>query len=203
MYKLIIFLPFFFQTIVQAQDLDKYGVEEAALPVGLEVGDTIDDLPLNYLMGDQRSIDELLEEKPLVVLFYRGEWCPVCMKYLSNLTDSLALIEEKANVIVVSPEKREKMLVTYEQYPQFTYVLDTNELMMTSFDVLFNVTDKYQKKISTFLKVDISEHNNKEDARLPVPATYVINKNGVIIYRQFDYNYKERASALSILKALE
>lgn len=203
MYKLIIFLPFFFQTIVQAQDLDKYGVEEAALPIGLEVGDTIDNLPLNYLIGDQRSVDELLEEKPLVVLFYRGEWCPVCMKYLSNLTDSLALIEEKANVIVVSPEKREKMLVTYEQYPQFTYVLDTNELIMKSFDVLFNVTDKYQKKISTFLKVDISEHNNKENARLPVPATYVIDKNGVIIYRQFDYNYKERASALSVLKALE
>lgn len=195
-------MPFFFLVITHAQDLDKYGVEEADLPEGLQVGDTIHDLPLNYLNGDQQSIDELLDERPLVVLFYRGEWCPVCMKYLSNLTDSLALIEEKANVIVVSPEKREKMLVTYEQYPQFTYVLDTNELIMKSFDVLFNVTDKYQKKISTFLKVDISEHNNQDTARLPVPATYVIDKNGVIIYRQFDYNYKQRSNVADILEKL-
>ncbi len=185
-----------------AQDLDKYGVVEEGAPSGIEVGDTIENLTLYFLSGDVINLHDYVSSKPTVVLFYRGEWCPVCMRYLSNLSDSLSLIEEKANVIVVAPEIEENMKKTKENSPTFTFVLDSNEAIMKAFDVMFDVTEKYQKKISTFLKTDIAEHNGEDAARLPVPATYMLDENGVILFRHFDFNYKVRATASQILDAL-
>ena len=68
--------------------------------------------------------------------------------------------------------------------------------------MIFDVNEKYQNKIKKFLHTDIAQNNGQEKAKLPVPATYIINKQGVIIYKQFDYDYKNRASAEDILKAL-
>jgi len=64
------------------------------------------------------------------------------------------------------------------------------------------VTDAYQKKIRDKLNTDIAENNGNKEAKLPVPATYVIGKDGVIKYVQFDLNYKNRASVEGILEHL-
>lgn len=188
---------------LHSQQLDKYGVSEEGLPQGLMVGDTVNNLPLQFLDGATEQLYQYSSEKPTVVLFYRGEWCPVCSRHLSNLTDSLALIKIHANVIVVAPESKENMLKMAKDHPEYTYVLDQDEQIMNSFDVIFNVTDQYQKKIKTLLATDIAKHNDKEGARLPVPATYIVDKDGVIHYRHFDFNYKNRASAREILEALD
>lgn len=201
---LFAFLGVIFLSASLAQDLSKYGVIDEELPVGVNVGDTIKNTELNLLTGETEYIYEYSKDRPTVILFYRGEWCPVCNKYLSNLSDSLDLIKEKANVIVISPETKENMMKTQEEHPEYTYVLDENEELMMAFDVVFYVTKKYQKKIKMFLRTDIAAHNENDDteARLPIPATYIVNKDGVVLYRHFEYDYHIRASALDILKHL-
>ncbi len=73
---------------------------------------------------------------------------------------------------------------------------------MNNYKVLFSVTEDYQKKIVDKLESNIAENNGKTEAQLPVPATYVIGKDGIIKYAQFDLNYKNRASIDEILNAL-
>jgi len=193
-------------TFLNAQDNPmKYGVDtNYALPDGIQVDTIAPRINTSSITGKKIDTDELIKLGPVVVIFYRGEWCPVCNKYLSELNESLPEITEKgATVLVISPELLENAQKTQkETKSDFIFVSDTSLQILKDYDVLFDVTEKYQKKIKMFLRSDIAENNGKEKAQLPIPATYIIGTNGKIIFKQFDYNYKNRASAEDILNIL-
>ena len=191
---------------LNAQDnLDKFGIdEENHIPVGLNIGDVAPIIYETAVNGEKINTADLVGKEEVVIIFYRGQWCPVCNKYLSNLSDSLEMIESKATVIVIGPETFENANKEADLHDDaFTIVADTTGMYLIGFDVAFTVTEKYQKKIKTFLHTSIAENNNQSEAQLPVPATYVIGKDGRIKYRHFDYDYKVRATASEILGALE
>lgn len=193
-------------TFIHAQDNPmKYGVDtNYTLPNGIPIDTIAPRIITNSITGKKIDTDELIKSGPVVVIFYRGEWCPVCNKYLSELNESLPEITEKgATVLVISPELLENAQKTQEETKSdFIFVSDTSLQILKDYDVLFDVTQKYQKKIKAFLRSDIAENNGKEKAQLPIPATYIIGTNGKIIFKQFDYNYKNRASAEEILNNL-
>ncbi len=183
----------------------KKGVDtEKYVPKGLEVGNNAPVIEAKALDGKLINSKQLLKEKEIVVIFYRGEWCPVCNRYLSNLNDSLNFIlDRNAEVLVVGPETFENTEKTKEKSKgSFVLIPDTSMQIQKDFDVLFYVTKKYQGKIKTFLFTDIAENNNQEEAQLPVPATYIIGKDGKIKWRHFDYDYSKRATVKSIIDNL-
>lgn len=183
----------------------KYGIDtNFTLPLGIPVDTLAPRINTVSITGQKMDTDELIKKGPVVVIFYRGEWCPVCNKYLSELNESLPqIIAKGATVLVISPELAENALKTKEATKSdFVFISDTSLQIEKDYDVLFDVTKKYSKKIKTLLRSDIAENNGKKNAQLPVPATYIIDGNGRIIYKQFDYNYKNRASAEDILKML-
>jgi len=65
---------------------------------------------------------------------------------------------------------------------------------MKDYDVMFNVTKAYQDLIQKKLNTSIAENNGREVAHLPVPATYIINRDGIIVAEQFNPDYRYRAS---------
>lgn len=83
------------------------------------------------------------------------------------------------------------------------FISDKSLRIEKAFDVLFYVTKGYQRKINMMLFQDIAKNNGSSEAMLPVPATYVINGKGQITYKQFDYNYRVRASATEIYNAVK
>lgn len=84
----------------------------------------------------------------------------------------------------------------------FTVIPDPTEQIMQSYDVLYNVTEAYQQKILNALEADIASNNAKKDAMLPVPATFIINQEGIIVYRQFNLDYHLRATVKDIVDNL-
>ena len=58
-------------------------------------------------------------------------------------------------------------------------------------------------KIKTFKMTNIAKNNNQEVAKLTVPATYIIGRDGKVRWRHFDYNYSRRASTKSIIDNLK
>ncbi len=185
--------------IGKGMDTDKY------IPKGLRVGDKAPIIVANSINGKEINSEQIIKEKEIVVIFYRGEWCPICNRYLQNLNDSLQYISDRnAEVLVIGPETFENSeKIAENTKATFTLVPDTTSKILKNYDVLFSVTKKYQKKIKTFLRTDIAENNHQEEAQLPVPATYIIGKNGLIKWRHFNYNYSERASVKEILDNLE
>ena len=188
-----------------SQDEIGYGVDmEGNIPKGLNVGDKAPVFVLKDVDGKDVSSTKLLETQELVIIFYRGEWCPVCTKYLSNLNDSLEFITAKgAKVVAIGPETLENTAKTKEKTnADFTILSDSDQKVAVAYEVLFDVTDKYAKKIKTFLRTSIAENNGSDKAQLPVPATFIIGKDGIIKFKQFDYNYKNRASIKAIIDNL-
>lgn len=203
---LFIVLPLVTFSQGYTKEMVKKGVDTSLyVPKGLQIGEVAPVIMGASVEGRMIDSKEILIEKKIVLIFYRGKWCPVCNKYLNNLNDSLQYITSKnTEVIVVGPEtfeNAEKMVVKTKG--EFILVPDTSFKILTAYDVLFHVTKKYQGKIKTFLMTDIAENNNQEEATLPVPATYIIGQDGKIKWRQFDYDYSKRATVKEILEQLE
>ena len=172
-------------------------------PTGLKVGDTAPDFTAKNQNNKDVTLKELLKSGSVVILFYRGEWCPYCNRQLKALEDSLALIKAKgANIIAVSPEKLENINKTIEK-TKVTYniVTDENSQIMNAYKVAFELDEKTTEKYKGY-GINLIERNGSSGNNLPVPAVYIINKEGKITYRYFDVNFRNRASVQEILKNL-
>ncbi|MDH5366605.1 MAG: AhpC/TSA family protein [Cyclobacteriaceae bacterium] len=190
-----------------SQSPSQWGVNENKhVPVGLNIGTKAPEFIADDHNGERVNLKELLTKGKVVLLFYRGQWCPVCNRYLSNFQDSVQYILDRGiSVIAITPETTENAIVTIKNTGlTFSVVSDIQGEIMKKYDVLFYVTEKYQNIIKNHLETDIAENNgNKNEAALlPVPATYIINQNGNIEKVFFDYNYKKRATVSDILNQL-
>lgn len=192
-------------TAMAQEDLAKYGMKDKDVPLGLNVGDEAPSINLTDNSGMEYSLEEALKDGPVVLTFYRGNWCPYCNRYLSNLVDSLPMLEEQgASLIAISPESAAQLAKTTEKINDGIKLLsDEDGVVMRDYDVDFWVTEKYQGKIKRGLLRNIAKSNEQEEAILPVPATYIIGKDGKIVFRYFDINYRKRVPVSVILKALK
>lgn len=203
--KKILVLPLLLITYCSlAQEPAEYGVSPENVPQGLSVGTQAPYFTLPSQDNKSINLERLLNKGPVVVMFYRGAWCPVCNRYLAKIVDSLSLISSRgATVLAITPNKMEEITETSKVLNNKLILLaDTTGGVMDQYRVSFGVTEAYQNKIRSNLNSDIAEDNNQKEARLPVPATYIINEGGQIVWRQFNLNYKKRASVKQILKNL-
>ncbi len=186
-------------------DFDKNGIDTSYyVPQGLKVGEKAPHIKAKDYLGNTIDSKKVLKDNSIILIFYRGEWCPYCDRYLSRVNDSLnLLLESSATVIAVGPETVENVEIMHDKSGAvFTLISDSDEKIMKNYDVLFRVNENYQNKIKTKMNKDIAVLNGQEDANLPVPATYIIGQDGVIKYVDFDYNYRLRPSVKELLKVL-
>lgn len=172
-------------------------------PMGLNIGDVAPDFTARDQNNKNVSLKALLQSGSVVLLFYRGEWCPYCNRQLKALEDSLTFIKAKgANIIAVSPEKPENIYKTVEK-TKATYhiVTDEQSLIMKAYKVAYELDEKATEKYKGY-GINLVERNGTNGNNLPVPAVYIINQEGKVTYRYFDSNYKNRASVKEILKNL-
>jgi peroxiredoxin len=190
------------------QEIDylKYGIETkgSSVPLGLKVGDKAPGFTGYDQKGKQVDLKKLLEKGPVILVFYRGIWCPVCNRNLQNYQDSLSMITDQGvSFVAITPESIEFVEQTVKLHNlSYTVIYDCQEKIMKDYNVMFNVTKAYQDKILKSFSADIAKNNGRDSARLPVPATYVINRDGVIVAIQFDPDYKNRASVNWMIKSL-
>jgi peroxiredoxin len=190
----------------QGIDYARFGIEtkEGSIPHGLKVGDKAPDFTAYDQTGKQVTMKTVLEKGPVVLFFYRGKWCTVCSRYLNNYQDSINMITDQGfSFVAITPESIENVEETVKFHKlTFTVLYDCQEKIMKDFDVMFNVTKEYQDKIFTSLSTDIAKNNGRDVAHLPVPATYIINREGIIVAVQFDPDYHNRASVKWMLRNL-
>ena len=191
-----------------AQEINyaSYGIETngSNVPHGLKVGDRAPDFTGYDQKGKQVELKKLLEQGPMILFFYRGKWCPVCSRYLNNYQDSLKVLTDQGfNVVAITPESIENVEQTVKLHNlTFTVIYDCQEKIMKDYEVRFDVTKAYQDKIKSSFSIDIANNNGRDSARLPVPATYIITKEGIIVAVQFDPDFKNRATVRWMIKNL-
>lgn len=195
---LTILLLAFFNLNIMAQTNYKT-VKEAK---GLQVGDTVKDFSAINLHDSTFTLSEALKKGPVVVIFYRGQWCPVCNKHLSHLQDSLQMIYEKeASVIAISPEQSEFLKRTAEKtHASFSLLYDEGYKISDMFDVTFKPATMTTIMYNTLLGANLKKANTDDSQRLPIPATFIIGTDGKIVWRHFDPDYKKRSTVADIIK---
>jgi len=170
----------------------------------LKVGDAAPAFTTINHLGDSISLRKILDSNKVVLVFYRGAWCPYCNKHMSELQDGLKSINDKgAVVIAVTPETDSSMMkIIDKSHASFSVIHDENYLIMKSYGVAFKM-DEITFKRYKLIGLDVEEANGNKDHILPVPATFIIGKDLKIEYVHFDTNYKVRASVAEILKHLK
>lgn len=172
-------------------------------PPGLNVNDKAPEFSATDQKGEKIKLKKQLKKGSVVLVFYRGQWCPYCNKQLKQLEDSISFIKEKgASVIAITPELPENISKTIgKTNASYSILYDDGLNIMKAYKVAFQVDDKTVEKYKGY-GIDFSKANGVNGANLPVPAVYIVNKNGKIIYRFFDVNYTKRSSVKDILDHL-
>lgn len=172
-------------------------------PEGLFISSKAPDFRAKDQNGNEVRLKDLLKEGKVVLLFYRGYWCPYCSRQLSRLNDSLQLIKDKgAAVIAVTAEKPENIDSTTERTKAaFPILHDEGLKIMKAYDVEFevpvNTLTRYKNS-----GLDIEKNNGANGKYLPVPAVYIIDKEQTITFRFFEPDYKKRPSVKQLLENL-
>ena len=197
---LSILIPVFLFGMAAAQEYRP--VEETS---GLEVGSLAPMFTASDADMQEYSLENALLDGPVVLIFYRGYWCPVCNRHLSKIQDSLNFIYEKgASVIAVSPEKPVYLEKIREKTgSEFTLLYDEAYRISDAYDVTFLPNRNQLRKYNTFLGANLKETHSDDSQRLPIPATFIIGKDGKIKWRQFDHDYRNRSLVSEILKGLQ
>jgi peroxiredoxin len=151
------------------------------------------------------SLSNALPHGEVVLIFIRGQWCPFCNKHLKMIQDNLSLIYNKgASVVVVSPEKSEFIKKTIEKTgAEFTILYDEDYKIAEAFNVLFKPSAIHRAMYNMVLGAKLKESHSDDSEQLPVPATYIISKEGKIKWCQFNPDYKKRSQINDIVNNLK
>ena len=170
----------------------------------LKVGDTIPDVSLRTEENQSVRLRELVSEKPTVLIFYRGGWCPFCNRHLQ----SLAGIEDDLNkagaqLLAVSMDTPAKLKATPDRDKlHYRLFSDSDAVAVKAFGIAFKVEDELVKKYKDAYKIDLEAASGNDHHILPYPAVFIVNTNGVIRFVHVNPDYKVRLEPAKILEAV-
>lgn len=176
------------------------GLEKSAV----KAGDRAPSIVLRNARGELIDVGALLTKAPVIVAFYRGGWCPYCNLELRAFQQILPAIKAAgASLVAISPEKPDDTLSTAEKNAlTFEVLSDVGQKVGRAFGLVYQFTDELKSAYGGF-GLNIPEKNGADEWALPISATYLIGRDGIIIYAYTDPDYRDRADPLDILKLLK
>jgi peroxiredoxin len=186
-------------------DQDNSRLVEGLLKAGaadgaLKVGDKVPDFMVPNAEGKLRQSKSLFGEKPVVVSFYRGMWCPYCSAELNALAEaSPKLRSAGAGVVAITPEAGGAALRTKkERALDFEILCDIDNGVAMDFGLMFRIPDDIQP---SYLKVgrNLPLIYGNDSWMLPIPATYVVGRDGRVAHAYINLDYRERCDPESLL----
>ena len=172
----------------------------------LRVGQTAPDFTLPNAFGEQIVLKSLLDKGPVVLSFYRGEWCPFCNIELRGLQQQLARMQHlDASLVAISPEKPDFGIVA-AQKNELTYPVlsDFGNKVARQFGIVFEVGEELKEFSKNVFKNDLALRNADGSYELPVPATFILDAHGVVRFAHVDVDYMVgRAEPEAVVAALE
>lgn len=177
---------------------------ELALPDQPAAGDRLPDFELPDALGRAVKLSKLLEAGPVVLTFYRGEWCPYCNLQLHAYQATLPeILARGASLVAVSPQTPDHSLSMAEEHQlAFAVLTDSGNRLARSLGLVFTIPEA-DRALYLAVGNDISSFNGDESWELPVPATFVIGRDGAVALAFVDPDYRKRLEPAEILAALD
>ena len=169
----------------------------------LPVGTKIPEFQLRDHDGKTVSSSALLGKGPLVLCFIRGRWCPFCVAQMEAMNLILPEIEQAgATLAAVSPQTVQQSFFMHNQHKlRFPLLSDAENKVAKQFGLAYRVRDE-QKAIYQRAFVNLPFVNGDDSWELPIPATYVIDRDGTVLYASANEDYTERPEPEDIVRFL-
>lgn len=170
----------------------------------LPVGATAPDVELTGLDRKTVKLSTLYRNKPVVLVFFRGGWCPICTRHTQELIKVYPEIQKLgAEMIGVSPDNLENSESNHtKNNVPFPFYSDSQVLASSAFGLTFQVDDQTLVKYKGF-GIDLEKASGYQHHALPIPAIYVVNQQGRIVFSHSDPDYRERLDPQKLLVALQ
>ena len=154
--------------------------------------------------GQIVNLYDALKKGPVILCFYRGVWCPYCNLELAAWQKTLPQIQKLgAQLIAVSAQKPEFSKEMAEKHGvSFEVLSDQGNLVSEQYGIVFTLAESMHP-VYTAMGIDIPTFNGDDSFRLPLPATYVIQQDGIVAYSFVDADYSRRAEPAEVLSVLE
>jgi len=182
-------------------ELVKSGIARKAV----KEGDRIPSFGLKDAHGKTVSSGELLEKGPLVISFYRGGWCSFCSLELRALQKHHAeIIAHGGTLVAISPQLPDHSLQTVEKnHLEFHVLSDANNSVARSFGLVYELIKELANLYRLAFDLDLTKINGTDKFELPIPATYVVDRTGVIKHSYIDADYTKRMEPADIIETLK
>ncbi|WP_089897846.1 peroxiredoxin-like family protein [Chitinophaga arvensicola] len=165
----------------------------------LLIGEQIPAMVLPDKDGNLFNVNKAVMEKPTILVFYRGGWCPFCTKQLSGLQDINTDLNKKGfQVIAVSTDAPEmlKNAATKEKL-EYTLLSDADLNLAQKFGIAFKAPESYASLLTK------NSGGKDKDLLLPVPSVFILDKKGAIRFEYINPDFKQRISSSLLLAAAQ
>jgi peroxiredoxin len=170
----------------------------------LQVGSKAPTIQLKDHNGKLVSSPDLLSRGPLVVCFFRGRWCPFCVGQLEAMNLILPEIEQAgAALVAISPQTVQQSFFMADQHKlRFPLLSDAGNQVARQFGLVYRVPDE-QQAIYRRAFVNLPFANGDDNWELPIPATFIFDREGTVLYASANEDYTERPEPSQILLRLD
>ena len=148
--------------------------------------------------GSDFAFDPAALERPVMLIFYRGGWCPYCKRHLAELRHVVPELENRGMDVYFlsadSPDNLASALHSEAEGLDYTLLSDARLSAAEAFGLAFRMSDDYYQRAKEF-GVDMEEASGETHHALPIPAAYLIDTEGVIRFGHANPNYTQRISA--------
>ena len=177
--------------------------EEGALALKMGQKAILFELPNQE--GKTVSLDSLLINGPVVLTFYRGDWCPYCNLQLRALQARLDEMQALgASLVAISPQVPDESLTKSEiSQMNFTVLSDQNASVASQYGVAWEVPEFLLSHMRVDRNLDLAKINNGNTHVLPIPATFILDKNGTIVWTYVNVDYRTRSEPQEIIEQLQ
>jgi peroxiredoxin len=171
----------------------------------LKTGDSVPDFILPDAHGELVRLCSLLTDGPVILVFYRGGWCPYCNLHLRGFQRRLSEIRALgAQIVAISPELPDNSLSTREKNElAFPVLSDVGNKVAREFGIVFELSDDLIELYRQFGHPLEDVNGPSGNRELPVPATFLIDGKGIIRLTHVDVDYTRRLDLDDVLEALK
>ena len=150
------------------------------------------------------SSSDLLSTGSLVMCFIRGRWCPFCVGQMEAMNLVLPQIEQAgASLVAISPQTVKQAFFMHDQHKlRFPLLSDAGNKVARQFGLTYRVPEP-QEAIYRRAFVNLPFTNGDESWELPIPATYILGRDGTVLYASANEDYTERPEPSDIVNFLQ
>jgi peroxiredoxin len=170
----------------------------------LKAGESIPDVSLASASGESVQLSSFHQDGPLVIVFFRGSWCPICTRHFQDLIKlHPEIVSQGAKMVAISPDSVENTKDnTAKLKVPFPLLSDADVAAAKAFGLAFQVDEATIDKYRGF-GIDLQKASGRDHHALPVPAIFIVDKAGKILFAHSNPDYTKRLDAKTIVAELK